>query len=207
MKEKEYLLYFPVSSDREPTIYLLNFLGPHTNAAILSTTTTNIPFSWVRMSFAIITTKFERGKMLRHCLKCEWVRVVLFGVVTLGVMWLLQRLRLYCHTHPLDRRCEVIPIIVKTQQSGGVLINYNSAYWPSKGDKLHLRVNRTKGATSTVYKYNYSSPDPRSLDPEEKSPAQRLHRILSHPTTSCRKLVRVGGRSCLGAYDGSKVSE
>nr|XP_053643116.1 uncharacterized protein LOC128696084 [Cherax quadricarinatus] len=33
----------------------------------------------------------------------------------------------------------------------------------------------------------------------------QLLRLLTQPSTTCRRLVRVGGRSCLGAFDGSKL--
>lgn len=39
----------------------------------------------------------------------------------------------------------------------------------------------------------------------EENPAQRLKWFLTNPTASCKKLRRLGGRSCLGAYDGAKV--
>ncbi|XP_042867587.1 uncharacterized protein LOC122250296 [Penaeus japonicus] len=39
----------------------------------------------------------------------------------------------------------------------------------------------------------------------EENPAQRLKWFLTNPTASCKKLRRLGGRSCLGAYDGAKL--
>lgn len=52
---------------------------------------------------------------------------------------------------------------------------------------------------------NHQGLEPRLTESPE-SPALRLQRLLTRPTTSCRRLVRVGGRSCLRAYDGSKVT-
>ncbi|ROT80307.1 hypothetical protein C7M84_000955 [Penaeus vannamei] len=39
----------------------------------------------------------------------------------------------------------------------------------------------------------------------DESPPQRLKRFLTNPTVSCKKLRKVGGRSCLGASDGAKL--
>ncbi|XP_068241183.1 uncharacterized protein [Palaemon carinicauda] len=40
---------------------------------------------------------------------------------------------------------------------------------------------------------------------EETSLATLLNQYLTQPTTSCKRLARIGGRSCLGAYDGTKL--
>lgn len=162
------------------------------------------------MSLGIVTVWYERGKFSRRGSKgaCLWVLVaMLFGVVTLGggggVLMLLHHSATRCHTRSLDHRNETRPVTVRMQHNGGVWTNDSSAYWLSEGDELHSRLSRREGAALTAYNFAQHL---RSLHVEE-SPAQRLHRLLTQPTTTCRKLIRVGGRSCLGAYDGSKVSE
>lgn len=50
----------------------------------------------------------------------------------------------------------------------------------------------------------FKGPDD-GLQKASKSWVRRLQRLLTQPTTTCGRLVRVGGRSCVGAYDGSKV--
>ncbi|XP_045592750.1 uncharacterized protein [Procambarus clarkii] len=50
----------------------------------------------------------------------------------------------------------------------------------------------------------FKGPDD-GLQKASKSWVRRLQRLLTQPTTTCGRLVRVGGRSCVGAYDGSKL--
>uniref|UniRef100_A0A0P4WVM6 Methyltransferase domain-containing protein n=1 Tax=Scylla olivacea TaxID=85551 RepID=A0A0P4WVM6_SCYOL len=158
------------------------------------------------MSPEVVCVELERGKLSKRGSRvaCQWVEVaVLCGVMTLGVLWLLHHLAARCHTRSLDHRVEARQATLRTQQNGVLKISYSS-YWSLEDDK-YSRMSRARGAMSTVYRYNNTTPHSLSVDPQEETPAQRLHRLLTHPTTSCRKLIRVGGRSCLGAYDGSKL--
>ncbi|KAK7085154.1 hypothetical protein SK128_002836 [Halocaridina rubra] len=43
------------------------------------------------------------------------------------------------------------------------------------------------------------------LNGRESSMAGNLHNLLTNPSITCKRMVRVGGRSCVGAYDGSKL--
>lgn len=185
------------------------FLRPHSSRS--SPPFLHTCLADVKMSPEVVRVKFERGKLSRRCSRvaCQWVEVaVLCGVVTLGlgVLWLMHHLTARCHTRSLDHRDEARQATVRKQHNVELKISYSSFYWSFEDDRFS-RMSRARGERSTVYRYNNTTPHSRSVHPEEETPAQRLHRLLTHPTTSCRKLVRVGGRSCLGAYDGSKVSE
>lgn len=190
---------------------MLHFLSPNSNAAteqsVLSPPSLYTCLSDVKMSPEVVRVKLERGQLSRRCSRVAWQWVdvaVLCVVVALGVLWLMHHLTC-CHTRSLDHRDEARRATLGTHQNEGLKISYSSSYWSF--DDKYSRMSRARRAMSTVYVYNNTTPHSRSVDLEEETPAQRLHRLLTHPTTSCRKLIRVGGRSCLGGYDGSKVSE
>ncbi|KAK4326656.1 hypothetical protein Pmani_002816 [Petrolisthes manimaculis] len=63
----------------------------------------------------------------------------------------------------------------------------------SKGNKHDRQQQGTR-------KYNS-----RSVKEESRGVALELHRLLTQPTTICHKMIRMGGRTCLGAYDGTKM--
>lgn len=133
--------------------------------------------------------------------------VVACGVVTLGGggvllvvgQWLLQHPETRCHdTKTQDQTCEVWDM---TGQDNG---RDTKMIQESPYSQLYDTVNG--GAASTVYSFVQPLRGSDSQVQEENL-AQRLQRSLTEPTASCRKLVRIGGRSCLGAYDGAKVSK
>lgn len=119
------------------------------------------------------------------------------GVLLVVGPWLLQNPETRCHhTDILDQRCEGWDVVGRGDGRDSVM--KKESPFPRLFYKVPLVADETRRVASGAV------PD---YQLQGENLAQRLQHFLREPTATCRKLIRVGGRSCLGAYDGSKVSE
>lgn len=140
---------------------------------------------------------------LRRALMCMCVVIVLAcGVVTISGgrlpvagRWVLQNRSISYH-----------PANTLNQTGDGLATRRGDAGESIMG-KEYERVTSfvaQKEEASVVQTYV----EHRIRDPQpQENLAKRLQSLLTEPAAFCKKLIRVGGRSCLGAYDGSKVSK
>ncbi|KAG7155619.1 Methyltransferase-like protein 24-like 8 [Homarus americanus] len=99
----------------------------------------------------------------------------------------------------LDRNYDIV------QTSENDLLNHAERVFQGIEVPRSLHNRRLVSASDVRVSHRSPSTLNQHQSEEEKNKAQLLRRLLTVPTTTCKRLVRVGGRSCLGAYDGSKL--